>query len=93
VKLYVHAPISPPELWIMSAKARPPPGYLPLVGGEVTLRGRHAKPSPHDLVPAEHDALRAQLAQLLQAFEQLGEAGRRQLIEYAEALLVADHAA
>jgi hypothetical protein len=37
VKLYVHAPIPAPELWIMSAEARPPPATYPLAGGEMTV--------------------------------------------------------
>ena len=83
-RLYVHAPIPDPALWIMSG-APAPPGHLTLISGD--LKHGPAKARAGLTMPEGYDALRSQLARLLPVSEQLDEPGRRALIEHAEKLL------
>jgi hypothetical protein len=84
VRFYLHAPIPPPRLWVASLDVEPPPGYLRLAGA--TIAARHSAPSTlgTHLVPV--DGLPSEISRLLQAYQRLDAAGRREVLHHAEQL-------
>ena len=93
-RLYVHAPIPSPGLWLISGDAEPPPGHLTLAAAVLTLRQRSAKPAtdlarPSAGVATDRDAARAQFDELLALFVRMDREQRARLLAYAQQLLEA----
>jgi hypothetical protein len=91
-RLYIHAPIPEPSLWLIST-AEAPPGYVTLTAGEVLVRRRAGRPpvASTELLrsPAEpvQEVARAQLDALLALFVRMDQGQRGRLIEHAAAML------
>jgi hypothetical protein len=85
VKVYLHAPIPSPRLWLASTDAESPPGFMRMLSA--TIAPGPAKIPATALVPSKDiDGLRSQVQRLLLAFECCDEASRLEVIKIAERL-------
>jgi hypothetical protein len=99
VKIFIHAPIAPPRLWIASGDAESPPGFIRLIGASIAPRsmGKTSGSNPvetddishktslsTDIVPV--DDLRVQTQRLFEAFARCDAGARAEVIAIAERL-------